>query len=89
MDGRNEKSGRYFKVDDWISYVLKLITYRALVGTRVRFGRTNVGHLSLIIAEFELEDFFELPEDLEPADILRFFGFGVISNVSNLPLFET
>ena len=64
-------------------------TYRALVGTRVRFGRTNVGHLSLIIAEFELEDFFELPEDLEPADILRFFGFGVISNVSNLPLFDT
>ena len=67
----------------------KLITYRALVGTRVRFGRTNVGHLSLIIAEFELEDFFELPEDLEPADILRFFGFGVMSNVSNLPLFDT
>ena len=65
-------------------------TYRALVGTRARFGRTSVGHLSLIIAEFaELEDFFELAEDLEPADILRFFGFGVISKVSNLPLFDT
>ena len=66
-----------------------LKTYRALVGTRARFGRTNVGHLSLIIEEFEPEDFFELADDLEPADILRFFGFGVISNVSNFPLFDT
>ena len=66
-----------------------LKTYRALVGTRARFGRTNVGHRSLIIEEFEPEDFFELPDDLEPADILRFFGFGVISNVSNFPLFDT
>ena len=39
--------------------------------------------------EFEPEDFFELADDLEPADILRFFGFGVISNVSNFPLFDT
>ena len=53
------------------SLLLIMMAYRALVGTRVKFGRTNVGHLSLIIAEFELEDFFELPEDLEPAESVQ------------------